>query len=169
MKRKFVVFTVILLILSNLVSCKREGGMKNELGIHFNVLDDMTEKSVPYADIFYSNAEVEIFINVFSREELDDPEGLDLSENITVEDYTKIFISNNGYKTEYYYDTSKNKALFDIEVKQEDYSAYCMFLITRSEAYLYVVGMECPLELYETYAPTFSKWAEEIYVDDLKS
>ncbi len=168
MKRFFSILTAVALILATvftLGSCTTvKKGFKNVAGLNFKIYDDMRKLMVSWADACYRNDDVTFFINAFTKEELNDPEGIDLREDITVPEYTEAFIVFNEYDTkynaQYAYDSDLNLATFGIHVD----GMYCFFAITRNTNVLYVVGMECTEEKENTYKPVFEEWARIMYI-----
>ncbi len=155
------VFTLALAVLT---SCG--GGRISKLGITFDPFEGMEERKVSYADICYVNDDVEIFINVFSREALEDPEVLDLDDDITVRSYAEFFIGNNSIKVRTYdFDEARNAAyITSVEGEGEDAELYG-YLIMRSYDFLYIAGIECEASLIDIYEPQFKAWADAVVID----
>ena len=169
MKRILKIFISLLLLSAVLVSalsCKEKSNERSELGLHFTLLADMEKREVSYADICYTNIDVELFVNVFTREELDDPQYLDLNEDITVEDFANTFIINNEYDAEYQYDPERGASFFDTVVSDEYNESYYYFTFMRNYDFFYVIGMECDLDKREMYSETFKTWSASMYIDE---
>lgn len=168
MKNKLKIVLLIslaVIIAISSVCCKKEKEI-SRMGIHFTLLDEMEEREVSYANICYTNKDVELFINVFSREELDDREGIDLSEDISVQNFANTLIINMNYDAEYQYDAERDAAFFGADVYEDWGDVYCYYTVIRNYDYLYLIGMECDLGKKETYESFFESWAKSMYIDE---
>ncbi len=165
MKNKIVlVFVALLLAMSILTSCGGDVNV-NKLGLKMTLPEEMELREVSYADICYVTKEVEIFINVFSKEELADPEGLDFYESISVEDFTETLIINNDYDAELQLDGERGAAYFGTNVVSELADEYYFFYVIRNTDALYVIGMECDSVNEEKYKDEFLAWARTAEID----
>ena len=174
MKKYLIKFCAVILCLCcifGMTSCNDEQGDEKSYevaGLHFTLPSNLPELKVSYADVCYGNSDVQFFANIFAREELS--EELEISEDITVEDYTYKFIYVwNGYSCTYDYDEETNVATFSLFYPEEEGTdeerEYYYHYITRTEGALFVVIMCCEERVYDTYAPLFEEWAKTIYVE----
>ncbi len=174
MKKYFIKICAILLVFScifGMCSCgdKEDGNKEYKVaGLHFTLPANLPELKVNYADFCYGNSDVQFFANIFSRQELS--EELEISEDITVDDYTYKFIYLwNGYSCPYDYDEQTNVATFGLFYPEDENTdeerEYYYHYITRTEEALYVVIMCCDENVYDTYAPMFLEWVKNMYVE----
>ncbi len=169
--KAIVRFTATLLflaiLLSSLISCK--DNTVNELGISFELFEDMKKREVSYANLDYTNEDVEIFIIVYTREELDDPEGIDLYPEIRIEAYADYLIKALKYEViDYVFDKERNSVYFTTVVESNSglLVEYYAFLAMRSYDYLYLAGIECENSLRDIYEQPFKEWTDKITIEN---
>ena len=172
MKNVFkLVLTAVLVcsLMFSYVSCTEESGPKvdadgfisyTDLGLNFRLPENMKQKNVQYAAIFFTDGKADFFVNVFENEVIRD--NWYLREGFTVSEYTDRFIVENNYKCDFEYDEEKNVATFGVHYpiyeSSDEPPEYYYHYITQEGSAVYIVIMSCPEEDFETYSPEFIKW-----------
>ena len=160
--KRIVCLLLLTVSLLALASCK-DGGYKtyNEGNIEFTLPKAMTERSVNYADICYSDGSLKFMAMAFSNERI--KEELKLYEQITVTDYVNLYMSWNGYTASYTYDEENNCVSFDeITVNDLGIRNYEAYRFYRREGGIYVIWIYCIADEYEGYKEEINKIMDSV-------
>lgn len=160
---------VVLSLLLCLASCN-DDGFKNytEYGISFRLPDYFRKKTIEYYEICYATPGATFLVQVMPKSEIEDEEmGYKFDFSISVEDYTKFFIAENGYTgAEYVYDAERNVASFFILYSDDDVDyTYEYYTILKSESSLYVCVMYCAESDVDNYESLFKLWGSWLSVE----
>ena len=154
MKRIICLFLVIASVFT-FFSCGENDGYKTytEGHVTFRLPEDMEKRNVSYADVYYSNKDMNFRIKAFSNSQLEED---GYYSKITVTDYVNLFMLWNGYTADYVYDEERDMVTFDevttfegtyddgvgniIEHKSHDYD---YFLFFRQEGGITIVTINC--------------------------
>ena len=168
MKRILCILLLSALALS-LVACKGGGASLNadglieysESGLEFALPEEMTKRSVSYADICYSDGKVEFFVYFYSRDAL--LTDLFLNKDTTVSEYADWFVNLNRYEgVERKLDEDGKKIEMCYVYEPEGENTFYNDIIMRNGECLIHVTLSCPSENIEEYESTFALWKKYV-------
>ncbi len=171
--KKAIYALLMLALLSSLIfalsSCGGDGFQGYyEYGLKYRLPDYFRKRNIQGTEIYYSTPGASFEVEIMSRTEIDaDDSGYEFDFTISVEEYTKFFISENEWGCDYEYDEERNISSFYIFwAPVEDEYKYYYFTILKSNDALYVVIMSCDEDKYENYEPLFREWGSYLEAVD---
>lgn len=153
--KKIICLVLLLASTLSLFACGENDGYKTytEGHVTFRLPETLEKKNVSYADVYYSNKDMNFRIKSFSNSQLEED---GYYSKITITDYVSLFMLWNGYTADYVYDKERELVTFDevttfegeyddgtgniIVHKSHDYDYFMFF---RQEGGITVITINC--------------------------
>ena len=169
--KKILCMILLAALAFSLAACSGGGGPTlnadglveySESGLEFALPENMTRRTVSYADICYSDGTAEFFVYFYSRDAL----MTDLyfsDKDITVGEYADWFVGINGYDgVAKKPDESGKKIEMHYVHEPDGENTFYTDIIMRNSECLIHVTLSCPAENIADYAPAFEIWKKYI-------
>ena len=133
----------------------------SESGLEFALPEEMTKRSVNYADVCYSDGTVEFFVYFYSRDAL--LTELFLNKDTTVSEYADWFVNANSYEgVVRELDESGKKIEMHYVYEPDGENTFYNDIIMRNGDSLIHVTLSCPNEKIAEYESTFALWKKYV-------
>lgn len=138
-----------------------------EYGLHYYIPEGFNYLKTTVSEFYYTDGAATCYFNQYDAERLEE---MEVDPDITVHNYTRMFLTwNNLPMNSYTYDSERDvgtiEVVSDFGAGVELNAEYFRFQVMRGSAFIYVAVASCPVGMQEKYKETFDEWLDYMYVD----